>query len=77
MLDLDGGEIGGEIVKPIISMATSLSLDVIAEGVETRWQADLLRAAGCELAHGYLYGAPEDAETFDRSRGGRVMRQAA
>ena len=75
--DLDGGEIGGAIVNAIISMARSLSLKVIAEGVETRWQADLLRAAGCNLAQGYLYGVPEDAEAFERFQGARVLDVAA
>lgn len=65
--DLDGGEIGGAIVNAIISMTRSLSLEVIAEGVETRWQADLLRAAGCNLAQGYLYGVPESIELFERT----------
>ena len=71
--DLDGGEIGGAIVNAIISMARSLSLEVIAEGVETRWQADLLRAAGCDLAQGYLYGVPEDAESFERCYGDEAL----
>ena len=75
--DLDGGEIGGAIVNAIISMAKSLSLEVIAEGVETRWQADLLRAAGCNLAQGYLYGVPEAADTFDRTHVSRVPCLAA
>ena len=75
--DLDGGEIGGAIVNAIISMARSLSLEVIAEGVETRWQADLLRAAGCNLAQGYLYGVPVDAKTFERSYAGQSWSAAA
>ena len=75
--DLDGGEIGGAIVNAIISMARSLSLEVIAEGVETRWQADLLRAAGCNLAQGYLYGVPADAATFERTQAGRLAGLAA
>ncbi len=75
--DLDGGEIGGAIVNAIISMARNLSLDVIAEGVETRWQADLLRAAGCSLAQGYLFGVPEDAEAFERMHAGQILRLVA
>ena len=75
--DLDGGEIGGAIVNAIISMARSLSLEVIAEGVETRWQADLLRAAGCNLAQGYLYGVPADAELFERTHSCEELSRAA
>ena len=75
--DLDGGEIGSAIVNAIISMAKSLSLEVIAEGVETRWQADLLRAAGCNLAQGYLYGVPADAGTFERTHAGDRVSLAA
>ena len=75
--DLDGGEIGGAIVNSIISMGRSLSLEVIAEGVETRWQADLLRAAGCNLAQGYLYGVPVDPETFERTHGVHEVDRAA
>ena len=75
--DLDGGEIGGAIVNAIVSMARSLSLEVIAEGVETRWQADLLQAAGCNLAQGYLYGVPMDAKTFERTHAGDEVSWAA
>jgi diguanylate cyclase (GGDEF)-like protein/PAS domain S-box-containing protein len=46
------------IVKAIISLATSLGLRVIAEGVETTAQRDLLVASGCEIHQGYLYGRP-------------------
>ena len=76
-VELDGGEVGGAIVNAIISMARSLSLEVIAEGVETRWQADLLRAAGCNLAQGYLYGVPEDAATFERTHRATLRARAA
>ena len=76
-VDLDGGEIGGAIVNAIISMARGLSLEVIAEGVETRWQADLLRAAGCNLAQGYLYGVPADAELFERTHTNEAVSWAA
>lgn len=46
------------IVKAAISMAQSLKLDVVTEGVETEEQQDFLRQQGCELAQGYLYGMP-------------------
>ena len=42
-----------------------LDLDVVAEGVETRAQADILAANGCEFAQGYLFGRPADAGDLD------------
>jgi len=45
-------------------MTDALGVRVVAEGVETRIQADALRAAGCFEAQGYLYGRPVPAEAF-------------
>jgi diguanylate cyclase (GGDEF)-like protein/PAS domain S-box-containing protein len=50
------------IAQSIVALAQSLNLTVIAEGVETQAQADLLRSLGCEKAQGYLYGRPAPAE---------------
>ncbi len=47
-----------EIVKGIISLAHSLKLGVVAEGVETRKQQDLLCTLNCEYAQGFLYSRP-------------------
>lgn len=50
------------IVRAIISMANSLQLKVIAEGIETHGQLDFLRGEGCELIQGFLYAEPMKAE---------------
>jgi diguanylate cyclase (GGDEF)-like protein/PAS domain S-box-containing protein len=50
------------IVGAIIALAHSLHLRVLAEGVETRAQADFLRERGCYVAQGYLYSKPLDTE---------------
>lgn len=48
----------GAIVEAIIAMAHSLQLKVVAEGVETKAQADFLRKLGCDQAQGYHYSKP-------------------
>lgn len=53
------------IVKTIIAMAHSLNLDVIAEGVETTAQRDVLCELGCVHFQGYLFGRPMPADLMD------------
>jgi diguanylate cyclase (GGDEF)-like protein/PAS domain S-box-containing protein len=52
---------GAVIVHSTIQLARSLSLEVVAEGVETQSQLDFLRAAGCDLVQGYHIGHPQAA----------------
>ena len=53
------------LCEAIIVMAHKLGLRVIAEGVETRQQAALLREAGCDFAQGFLFGHAVPAEDFE------------
>jgi len=53
-----------EIVRVIINLAHSLGLKVVAEGVETQAQFDLLKKLGCERAQGYLFSKPVDHNTI-------------
>ena len=53
------------ISEAIIVMAHKLGLKVIAEGVETEGQRDLLAAANCDFAQGYLYSKPLPAKDFE------------
>lgn len=46
------------IVAAIIGLSRSLKLEVTAEGVETKGQAQRLQAIGCQNAQGFLYGKP-------------------
>jgi diguanylate cyclase (GGDEF)-like protein len=52
------------IVAAIAGLGRSLSVDTVAEGVETEAQATLVQAAGCTQVQGYLYGRPVDAGTI-------------
>jgi len=53
-----------EIVKTIILLGQSLSLNIIAEGVETEEQANALINLGCEIGQGYLYSKPLSERDF-------------
>ena len=55
-----------EIVRVIVMLAHGLRLKVVAEGVETQVQLDLLKDIGCELAQGYFYSKPVAPETIEQ-----------
>ncbi|MFZ6656397.1 bifunctional diguanylate cyclase/phosphodiesterase [Undibacterium sp. TJN19] len=52
--------------EAIIMMAHKLGLKVVAEGVETTQQRDLLKQASCDFAQGYLFSKPLPPEDFER-----------
>jgi EAL domain-containing protein (putative c-di-GMP-specific phosphodiesterase class I) len=53
------------IVRTIIAMASSLGFEVIAEGVETEAQKELLLNKGCRHFQGYLFGKPMPIKKFN------------
>ncbi|MCI2415815.1 EAL domain-containing protein [Saccharopolyspora sp. K220] len=52
------------IVTSIVDMAHAIGVNVVAEGVETQQQLDLLRRIGCDKAQGYYLGKPTPIETL-------------
>ncbi len=52
------------LISATISMAKSLGLKVIAEGIEIEEQLEFLMAEGCDLGQGYYFSKPVSAEAF-------------
>ncbi len=46
------------MVRGIIELANSLGLELVAEGIETPEQHDILRVLGCSLGQGFLFARP-------------------
>ena len=57
-------EKGRLILEHVVMMADKLDLGLLAEGVETREQVDLLRSIGCDQVQGYYYAKPMPEEEF-------------
>ncbi len=62
--ELTVGSEDAAIVRSIISLASSLSLDVVAEGLERPDQVDFMLAYGCNYGQGYYLGKPMPADEF-------------
>jgi EAL domain-containing protein (putative c-di-GMP-specific phosphodiesterase class I) len=66
-----------EIVQTIIALGHGLGMKVIAEGIESVAQIELLRTLGCDLGQGFLFSAPVQATRaslmlIDRVQGGTL-----
>ncbi len=68
---LDGGTAGEDvaIVTAVISLAHTLGLKAVAEGVETAEQLEQLRALDCDIAQGFYFARPRPAAAIDELLG--------
>ncbi|MDT4966365.1 MAG: hypothetical protein QOJ64_1102 [Acidobacteriota bacterium] len=64
-----------EIVRTIATLAQSLGLKVVAEGIETIEQVEQLRALKCEGGQGFLFSRPVDAEAAGELLNSRLLQQ--
>jgi EAL domain-containing protein (putative c-di-GMP-specific phosphodiesterase class I) len=63
--DMTKGPEGLALVSMIITLARSLKLKVVAEGVETEDEANLLRLLNCDEAQGFLFCKPVPVALFE------------
>jgi len=70
------GETDRSIVDAVIALAHGLRIGVVAEGIETEAQFELLRAMGCDVGQGYLFARPLPAAEAGRLLSGRRSGQA-
>jgi EAL domain-containing protein (putative c-di-GMP-specific phosphodiesterase class I) len=69
-----GGSGAEAVPGAVLQMAAALGLEVIAEGIETPEQLQVLRRLGCRIAQGYMLGAPGPAcDHVDLVRRGRIV----
>lgn len=60
---------GQKIVAHTIDMTKAIGMDLVAEGVETKEQADFLAGCGCDIAQGFYYAKPMPVEEYEKLLG--------
>jgi EAL domain-containing protein (putative c-di-GMP-specific phosphodiesterase class I) len=63
--ELTSSETSLPLIHTVVVLAHNMGLRVVAEGVETREQLELLRAAGCDCLQGHLFGEPLDVDRVE------------
>jgi len=64
--NIESSETDYQLVKLILDIAKYLKLNVVAEGVETEGQLELLKDAGCDLVQGYYFSRPLPPGEFEK-----------
>jgi diguanylate cyclase (GGDEF)-like protein len=70
---LDEGQQSRALLAAILGVGESLSLNVVAEGVERRSQRSILEQMGCQMAQGFLLGRPGPAEDIESLLGSHLQ----
>jgi EAL domain-containing protein (putative c-di-GMP-specific phosphodiesterase class I) len=61
---IDSKEQDRQLASTVVAMANNFNLDVVAEGIETDAQLELVKAIGCDYAQGFLISKPVDKNSF-------------
>nr|WP_232772463.1 EAL domain-containing protein [Psychromonas sp. Urea-02u-13] len=64
--DIESNKKNQDLVKAIISLANTLKIDTVIEGIETEAQAAVLQDFGCITGQGYYYAKPLPASAFEQ-----------
>ena len=57
---------GKKIIDHTIKLSNDIGIEIVAEGVETKEQAEYLLQCGCNTAQGYYYSKPVSLDEFER-----------
>jgi len=66
-----------QLVASIVDIGKSMDIEIVAEGVETREHANILRDLGCDILQGYAFARPMDAKAFEVFVARQSWRQTA
>lgn len=55
-----------KVITSVVSLAKSLNLETVSEGVETQKQVDFLKELGCDMIQGFFYYKPMAGEDFEK-----------
>jgi EAL domain-containing protein (putative c-di-GMP-specific phosphodiesterase class I) len=69
---MDEDDERGKILHAIVSLASSLGLELVAEGIELESQAVQLEALGCEYGQGYYFGRPMASDAMEQLLDGQI-----
>lgn len=64
--DIESNYTARQITKAIVDLGKAMDLVILAEGVETEKQKDILSELGCDIIQGYLYSKPQPAAMLER-----------
>jgi diguanylate cyclase (GGDEF)-like protein/PAS domain S-box-containing protein len=71
--EIDTDQSDAAIVSGVVSLGHSLGMTIVAEGVETDSQLDMLRQMGCDLGQGFLWARPLPVDELDALLAGSVV----